>query len=187
MQETFGFANTVEVLRAVKVYIGSHYGSNLWQLDSPMAGQYFSAWRTCVKLAWQVPRASHSYFVDYLLASDLTSVRIDILSRYIKFMAGLHSSPSMEVSVMSRVAAGDVRTTTGLNLRLIKLETGIDPLSSSAPRVKAALVVNRAPIPDSDRWRLRYLAKLLEARGEAHFLGKDTDNLTVLVDSLCTT
>ena len=32
-------------------YLGSHYGSNLWQLDSQMARQYFSAWRTCVKLA----------------------------------------------------------------------------------------------------------------------------------------
>ena len=186
-RETFGFASPVEVLRAVKVYIGSHYGSNLWQLDSPIAEQYFSAWRTCVKLAWQVPRATHSYFVDHLLSSDLTSVRTDILSRYTKFIAGLHSSPSMEVSIMSRVVAGDVRTTTGLNLRLIMMETGVEPTSSSAARVKAALVTNRSPTPDCDRWRLRYLAKLLETRGDVHYMGEATDHLTVLIDSLCTT
>ena len=28
---TFGFASPSEVLRAVKVYVGSHYWSNLWQ------------------------------------------------------------------------------------------------------------------------------------------------------------
>ena len=28
----------------------------LWQFDSQSAGQYFTSWRTCVKLAWQVPR-----------------------------------------------------------------------------------------------------------------------------------
>ena len=35
----FGFACPTEVF-----YVGSHYGSNLWQLDSQMARQYFSAW-----------------------------------------------------------------------------------------------------------------------------------------------
>ena len=48
VRETFGFASPSEVLRAVKVYVGSHYGSNLWELDSPMTEQYYSAWRTCV-------------------------------------------------------------------------------------------------------------------------------------------
>ena len=74
-RETFGFASPGEVLRAVKVYVGIHYGSNLWERDSLMAEQYFSAWRTCVKLAWQVPRAAHTYLVDHLLACDLSSVR----------------------------------------------------------------------------------------------------------------
>ena len=56
IRETFDFASPVEVLKAVKLYAGSHYGSNLWKLDGDTAGQYYSAWRTCVKLAWQVPR-----------------------------------------------------------------------------------------------------------------------------------
>ena len=34
LRETFGFASPSEVLRAVKLYAGSHYGSSLWQFDS---------------------------------------------------------------------------------------------------------------------------------------------------------
>ena len=55
VRETFGFASPSEILQAVKLYMGSHYGSMLWELDSDMATKYFNAWTICVKLAWQVP------------------------------------------------------------------------------------------------------------------------------------
>ena len=61
VRETFEFASPTEVLRAVKVYVGSHYGSNRWQLDSHMSKQYFSAWRTCLKLARQLPRSTNTH------------------------------------------------------------------------------------------------------------------------------
>ena len=77
LRETFGFGSPSEVLQAVKLYVGSHYGSMLWDLGSSLATQYFNAWSTCVKLAWQVPRATHRYFVDHLLSCGLSSVRVD--------------------------------------------------------------------------------------------------------------
>merc|ERR1719186_1998231 len=109
VRETFGFGSPPEVLRAVKLYVGSHYGSMLWDLGSDMASQYFNAWSTCVKLTWQVPRATHSYFVEHLLSCGLSSVRVDTLGRYTKFIRGLQSSPSMEVAVMCGVAKKDNR------------------------------------------------------------------------------
>ena len=36
VREAFNFASPCEVLRAVKVYVGSHYGSNLWHLGSDL-------------------------------------------------------------------------------------------------------------------------------------------------------
>ena len=100
VREAFNFASPCEVLRAVKVYVGSHYGSNLWQLGSDLASQYFSAWRTCVKLTWQLPRSTHTYLVHHYLSCGLTSVRTDTLSRYATFLKGLRHSSSMEVAVM---------------------------------------------------------------------------------------
>ena len=38
-----------------------------------------------------------------------------------------------------------------------------------------------------DRWRLAYLGKLLEQRGELYHEMKDTEELTELIDSLCET
>ena len=185
LRESFGFASPSEILRAVKLYAGSHYGSSLWQFDSESAGQYFASWRTCVKLAWQVPRQTHTYMVDHLLSSDLTSVRCDIFARYIKFVRGLKMSPSMEVSVMCGVVAGDINTTTGQNLSVIRWETGLDPLTASLVKMKAAIGNRLAEVPGEDVWRLQYLCKLLEARGDAYYRGEDSHQLTVLIDSLC--
>ena len=88
VREVFSFASPAEILHAVKLYVGSHYGSMLWDLSSDMASQYFNAWTTCVKLTWQVPRATHTYFAEHLLCCGLTSVRMDTLARYCTFVRG---------------------------------------------------------------------------------------------------
>ena len=185
VREAFGFASPSEVLRAVKVYVGSHYGSNLWQLDSEMTNQYFSAWRTCVKLAWQLPRATHTYLVDHFLSCDMTSVRTDVLARYAKFLQGLRNSPSREVAVMFGVVRGDVQTTTGYNVNLIRLETAMDPTSATPASVKKVLIKQLPAVPVRDRWRMGYLGSMLKSRGEAFYAGKETELLTSLIDSLC--
>ena len=87
---------------------------------------------------------------------------------------------------MVGVAARDVCTSTGSNLWLLEQETGLDPLSVSASRVKAGLVSEVPLVSDRDRWRLAYLAKLLQMRGQLYYEGGETDHLTVLIDSLCT-
>ena len=120
LRESFGFASPAEVLRAVKLYAGSHYGSSLWNFGGECAGQYFTAWQTCVKLAWHVPRQTHTYLADSFLCSGQSTVRNDVLSRYTKFVRGLRTSLSTEVSAMFGVVAGDVSTNTGQNLNLIR-------------------------------------------------------------------
>ena len=42
-------------------------------------------------------------------------------------------------------------------------------------------------VPDREKWRISYLTKLLMERGQNHYEGGDVEQLTVLIDSLCTT
>ena len=86
---------------------------------------------------------------------------------------------------MCGVAAADVQTTTGSNMDLLRWETGLDTLSASLEKVKLALGKRLAIVPESDTWRVKYLGKLLVARGEASYEGYETDHLTGLIDSLC--
>jgi hypothetical protein len=185
IRETFSFASPVEVLRAVKVFAGDLYGGNLWQLRGDMAKQVFNAWTTCIKLAWQVPRGTHTYFVDRMLDCGISNTRDDILARYVTFLKALRKSPSKEVSVLVNIVGRDIRTTTGNNLHLVRDLTRLDPWSCSSGQVKKVLGDRLSDVPAQDMWRLGYLGKLLEQRGEAHHQMLDTMQLTELIDSLC--
>ena len=77
-----------------------------------MAWQYCNSWNTCIKLARGASRATHTYFLDYLYGG-LISVRRDILGRYAEFFMRLLSSPCMEVNILARVVAKDIRSTQG--------------------------------------------------------------------------
>ena len=81
--------------------------------------------------------------------------------------------------------AGDVNTTTGQNLNVIRWETGLDPLATSLAKLKEGIGSRLTTVPAEDGWRLQYLGKLLEARGDAYYGGEDTHQLTGLIDSFC--
>ena len=159
----------------------------LWDLGGPGAGQVFKSWNTCIKLTWQVPRATRSYFVDQLLASDVTSVKTDIMTRYTKFLKSLNNSPSSEVSIMANIASRDVRSVTGSNIAHIFAITGLDPRHASPNDIKTVSNMLRSEPDHIDSWRIPYLAKLLTWRGEKHFVSDDklVSEFTNLINSLC--
>ena len=86
---------------------------------------------------------------------------------------------------MFGVVAGDVQTITGHNVRLLRIETSLDPTSVSSAAMKQVLVRGIQAVPDRDKWRLGYLGSMLQTRGEAYYAGKDVELLTSLIDSLC--
>ena len=165
----------------------SAYGSNLWKLDSVEAEMMFSAWRTGIKLAWDVHRACRTYLLQQVLAPNITSLRVSLLSRFLGFFRGLLSSPSHEVAVVSRLAARDVRSSLGSNLALLQRETGLDPWVVGPGHLKQELQrVERVDVPECDSWRVTYLQKLLIQRLQAHFNGdqEEEERLKGLINSL---
>ena len=155
----------------------------LWDLSSDMAGMYFRSWNTCVKLAWNVSRSTHTYLVNHLLAVNHSSLREQLLVRYVRFFQKLQKSKSSPVQLLVNIVARDIRSTTGRNLSLIQTETGLDPWKTSAHQVNEALV--RESVPDEDNWRLPLLCQFLTRREEMETNLEDTKNITELIDSLC--
>ena len=85
IRETFKFAECEQVLRAVQIYSCDFYGSMLWNLYGEQTAKYFRCWNTCTKLCWDVPRNTHTYFVDNFLSWGFPSIRQQILTQYVKF------------------------------------------------------------------------------------------------------
>ena len=148
--------------------------------------QFYSTWRTAVKLAWEVPRSTHTYMLDHLLAAGITTSRTEILSRYSGFFKNLRCSASAEVQLLALMVGRDLRTTTGRNLRFISEEANIDPWEANTWKFRKLLNENKSEVPITDRWRLPYLSKLLEERQKLHYQGEDKTRIQELINSVCT-
>ena len=75
----------------------------------------------------------------------------------------------------------------GSNLAYIREETGLNMWVCTSNQIKVALEKEDmlAVVPGQDRWRLPFLARLLEERGEKYYLCEDTNWLTEQIDALC--
>ena len=184
IRETFKFAKEEQVLKAVQTYCCDFYGSMLWNLYGEQAGQFYRCWNTCTKLCWDLPRSTHTYFVDNILSCGFASIRQQVLSRYIKFFRSLLSSPSKEVAVISRIASVNVSSNTGANLLNIKLESKLCPWSAPLSRFKDVLF-RPSPIPDQEHWRVSLLPKYINIRKKQQLDCSDTEFIDNLIESLC--
>ena len=140
------------------------HGSNLWDLYGDMAGQVYRSWNTSVKLVWDLPRSTHNYFVENLLAEFIPSVRKRILSQYVSFVQRLGRSVSKEVRLMRMISAADIRSVLGKNVHNLKVEYDLDPWSCSSRLFQKEYSFYE--VPDADKWRLPLLKKLMVTKYE---------------------
>ena len=155
----------------------------LWDLNGEMAGQICRSWSTSVKMAWDVPRSTHTWLVDNLLASGFLSVKQQLVGRYVNFVRGLLKSLSPEVKTVANMVTRCARSTTGKNMMNIQRETGLDPWRSQAWMVREH--ISKAEVPVGEGWRVQYLAKLLHARKEMETKSQDVEEINLLIESLC--
>ena len=179
----FNFARPPQILNAISVYSSHFYGSMLWDLYSDSSGQMYRSWNTCVKLVWNLPRSTHNYFVDNLLAEDFPSVRQQILSQYVSFLRRLRRSVSAEVRIMSMIAAADIRSTTGKNCYNIAREFDSNPWATSSIYFKSKYTMYE--VAETDSWRLPLLENLLNQRYDLGVCGENTETVQGLIDSMC--
>ena len=142
-----------------------------------------------MKLAWEVPRATRRYLAQQVLSCGLSSVRVDILSKFVGFFQSLRGSPCPEVSFLASLVGRDIRSITGKNLRLVARESSLNPWVVTPGTIKKVLKEKEENIlvPPDDHWRLAYLDLLLEQRQNTHYLAMENEEkrLSELIDSLC--
>ena len=183
IRNTFHFALPGQVLNAVCTYSAHFYGAMLWDLYGEMSGQAFRSWNTCVKLTWDLPRSTHNYLVEQLLAKEFKSVRKRIMLQYVSFVKRLGRSVSQEVRIMRSMVASIVEYITGKNITNMKEEFRLDPMTE--PAYSFGKNYSMYEIPDQDSWRSSLLLSLLNEKNDMNVVGEDTETITGLIESLC--
>ena len=181
--DSFAFAAPTQILGAVKLFVSDLYGGMLWRLDSQPAQQLMRCWNTCVRDAWGVSRATHTATVRWL-STPHTSLKEDLLARWVKYYQSLLNSDSPEVSTIARVAAADLRTTTGANNRLI-VDLGLSPSTATSAEVREKLREAEPAETEEQMARLGLLMELLERRGIQFYRGEEDNELNELITFLC--
>ena len=100
VRESLGFTSTPEWLTTLNIYCTSNY-------SCLSAAAFFSA----QTVAWGIPRATRTYFVQQCPAPG--------------FYTGLRNSPSPEVRTLALLAGRDLRTMTGSNIRKVEEASGL--------------------------------------------------------------
>ena len=181
IRESFSFALPLHVLKAVQLNSLHCYGGMLWNFGSARSSQFYKAWNTCVKLVHKVPRTTHTYISENLLAGEFLPVQQELL----KFLKNLKKSPSSEVRLLSRIVTNDLYSATAVNSALIQRDTALDPCSVSSRLIRQQDM--RRTVPDEDAWRLPVLSKLLSDRRELQTGLQDTSDLDLVIAGLCST
>ena len=184
IRETFAFADNEQILRAIQIYCCNFYGSMLWNLYGEQAAKFFRCWNTCTKLCWNLPRNTHVYFVDALLSCGFSSIRQQVLTRYVNFFRSLVSSPSKEVAVIAKIVGKNASTVTGNNLLNIHLETKLCTRTAPVYLFKNKLS-EPTPVPPADAWRINLLQKYVMIRQDQLLHCEDTTYIDALIMNLC--
>ena len=185
----FSFAQPNQIIQAVTTYCFSIHNCMYWPLFSDMAKQFFKCWFTCVKLTWDADSATKSYFVDNLLSvlsGGLPSMRASVLACYGNFYHGVSHSTALEVRTLACLAAADVRSVIGSNLRNLTAETGLDP-RKDVLKLRKAILDSKCPVPEMDTWRIPFLKKYLALRYRMDLQGEDKGVVEDLILFLVTT
>ena len=101
----------------------------------------------------------------------------------IEFLNRLVKSVSSEVRIMASIAAQDIRSNTGRNIRNLGEEFSQDPWRLIPSSIYKHY--KQYELPEQDMWRISYLRDLLYQRYEMRACDEDTEVVTQLIESLC--
>ena len=162
----------------------SHFsGSNIWKFESEEARHLISSWNKNTKLVFDLPWATHRWILEEITESNL---KVMLFSRFVKFTNAIKKSSKPFVKFLFSVAAADVRSLTGSNMRSILVHTGVQVI----PGVTKAAEVKKHTlfmVPEREKWKVPLLHSLLAVRAgdfEIPFDDNDPEQNETIADDI---
>ena len=183
IRESLYFAHPEQRIQGIQLYCCDGFGSMLWDLGSKYAESYFKAWNIQARLAWRVPRETHTNLVEGFLCKGYPSLRNQILSRYVNFAKTLSASPSKEIRFVFNLIKDDKGSVTARNMTHINRLCNCQTLCLSGWKVKDLLPSKN----DCEAWRTSLLSTLLDAKINKSYgeLNLQKQTMEDMIRSLC--
>ena len=174
LRQEFYFAHFKTKIWTNNVYNTSFYGAPLWDYSSRNFEKLEKTWNVSARLMLNLPRNTHRYFIEPL--TETHHVTKSIWSRFIRFISNVANGKKKALRRVLGAIENDVRSTTGKNLRTLRLKS-VDGKNVYDKPYKE--------MPENDQWRLSMAKELMEIKcGEksVDMINKEVDKI---VDYVC--
>ena len=166
-----------------RVFNSHFYGSVLWNLYGKEATMVYNTWSVSTRRMFELDRKTHRYLLEPI--SGMPHIRQALISRFVNFVSKLSSSKKELLRNAYEAVRTDCRSTTGANIRNIRLECNIglsDQLSAECVRRWKF-----QPVPPGEEWRIDVVNHILSMRNnriDDNIMVKD--ELDAMLDYVCT-
>ena len=184
VMQQFGYLEPTLVVKLLSVYSTALYGSCLWQLNSTEHLQLNRSWNTAMKIIWDLPFATHTYFLENL--SPVPHLESVLTGRYLGFVNNLLKSNQPILSLLFSSCQHNISSQTGQNIEYLlnkhKKKSMVD-LLAERPTLKKQRVYT---LPEEEAWKISLLKEIsLIKKGQlqVNFDDKDLENILEFIST----
>ena len=147
--QEFHFAHPQTKAKLNNIYNSHYTGSQLWKFGTREMDKLEATFNRSIKLMFDLPWATHRYFMEPLVGTP--HVSRTLVRRYMTFIEKIRSSSKSSLSQLLTTVQGDVRLTSGHNLRHVMLLTGSNTIDSLKP---GNTDFEYRMVDESEKWRI---------------------------------
>ena len=178
------FASPLVKMEMISMYASSFYGSPLWKLFDGPCDKLYAAWNNAVKEAFNIPRATHRYFIEEV--SGHLHPMVMLSSRFLKFHETLQKSEKISVRYLSELCSSNLRSYYSQNLKSISeyVNTAVEDLKCKQIKDEMKYV----KVPHDQKWRVALVKDLMEVRWntlEIDVMNDDLEDIDEVIESIC--
>ena len=149
--QEFYFSHYLTKVWLNNVYNTSFYGAVLWDFNSNEFVKLEKTWNISIRVMLNLPRTAHRYLIEPL--SGTHHLQKSIRRRFLNSIDKMNAGNEFTLKRVLDVSKADTRSTTGMNLRLMK-----------TPSSKMVSINQYHYIPPKESWRLIMAKELLHIR-----------------------
>ena len=182
LNQEFYFANPQTKLKINQIYNTHYTGCPLWNLFDAEAVQFESTYNKSIKLMFDLPLATHRHLIEPITGQS--HVRIILVSRFLGFIDQIRNSHKTIPKMLLSHIRCDVRSTTGVNLRKIMLQT--DKLSVDQLNKDDISSLSYHPTSPENIWKDSMVKELIQVRdNQLDIEGFDSEELNAILEHIC--
>ena len=182
LNQEFYFSHPKTKLKINQIYNSHYTGSPLWNLFGAEAQKFESSYNKSIKIMFDLPFATHRHLIEPITGQE--HLRITLVSRFMGFISQIRKSQKIIPKMLLKLIQNDARSTTGLNLRKILLQTDKNKIESLNKDDIFKLQYHLTS--PEDRWKENIINELIEARSsQIGIEGFKNEELENMLEFIC--